>query len=100
MIIWDLKTANDAHPKAFRYAVKRYRYDLQAYHYCRVMSLVSDEQWTRFQFAVVCSVPPHRVEVFRVSDETMAAAGVEWRELVAQYVQGDYSFTTGEMFYV
>lgn len=64
-VIVDLKTCEDARPKAFIRSIINYRYDVQAAHYSEGFSQV------RFVFIAVEKAPPYGVAVYAVDGDIL-----------------------------
>jgi hypothetical protein len=64
-VIYDLKTTSKF--DAFKYEVKRYKYDLQAYTYLLMAGLQWDQDYD-YIWLVAETVPPYRFDWFRAED--------------------------------
>ena len=67
-IICDIKTAYDPTPYAFRWAIKKWGYDIQASTYLEAIRALKGGEW-RFAFVVIRNSPPYDVYVYEDTPE-------------------------------
>lgn len=85
-LILDLKTTQDASPGAFRNAVARFDYHVQAAHYCTGAHAVTG-MWPDYAILAIEKKPPYACAVYELDEQAMAV-GAERRELaIRQYVE-------------
>ncbi len=82
--IIDLKTAASAEEAQFERHAEKYGYHLQQAFYLYVAHLAAIEV-TRFRFAVVEKQPPHPVNVFEYTNDSIDTAAVLVREAIDLY---------------
>lgn len=69
--ILDLKTTDDASLKSFQRSVVKFKYDLQAAWYSRLVGLAHPDLEVEFLFCVIEKSPPHGICVYRASDSIL-----------------------------
>jgi len=85
-LILDLKTTQDASPGAFRNAVARFDYHVQAAHYCAGAYAVTGK-WPDYAILAIEKKPPYACAVYQLDEQAMAV-GVERREwAISRYVR-------------
>jgi exodeoxyribonuclease VIII len=85
-LVLDLKTTQDASPGAFRNAVARYDYHVQAFHYSTGAHAVTGE-WPDYAILAIEKKPPYACAVYQL-DDTALAVGEERRdEALARYAK-------------
>lgn len=72
-LIVDLKTTEDASPRAFQRSVLAYRYHVQVAWYRAVIAGAVDIRLPRWVFIALEKSPPYAVGIYRLSDEFIAA---------------------------
>ena len=85
-LVLDLKTTQDASPGAFRTAVARYGYHVQAAHYCAGAHAVTGE-WPDYAILAIEKKPPYACAVYQLDEQAMAV-GSEQREVaISRYIR-------------
>lgn len=85
-LILDLKTTQDASLRAFRNAVARYDYHVQAAHYSVGAHAVTG-MWPDYAILAIEKKPPYACAVYELDEQAMAV-GVERRdEAIGQYLE-------------
>jgi exodeoxyribonuclease VIII len=80
-IVVDLKTCNSSSPDKFKWAIRDYGYDIQAYHYLRGMNaLENNNKYKIFMFIAVETKQPYNTGVFLCSEKTLNNGGYLWHK--------------------
>ena len=75
--IFDIKTTEDASPRAFQYAIKKYSYHLQAQFYARGMSKVYGREIKDFVHVLIEKKPPFAVAIYVLDDASLERADID-----------------------
>jgi hypothetical protein len=67
-MIIDLKTTTDSSQVAFPRAIRRFKYDWQAFFYLRGANSISHELYDKFIIIAVEKTPPYGVMLFDLSE--------------------------------
>lgn len=81
----DLKTTNDAAPRAFKRKATADGLHIQAALYLDLWNALTGEQRTGFRFIAVEQKPPHAVKVFDCSPEFIAQGREDYRRTLTIY---------------
>lgn len=85
-LVVDLKTANDASPKAFASSMVKYRYHVQAAYYldlCKAAGVVTDD--AQFVFLVVEKMPPFGVALYSVRPDDIDRGRLQYERDLQRY---------------
>lgn len=85
-LILDLKTTQDASPGAFRNAVARFDYHVQAAHYCQGAHAVTGA-WPDYAILAVEKKPPYACAVYQLDEQAMAVGEERRDEALARYAK-------------
>jgi exodeoxyribonuclease VIII len=85
-MILDLKTTQDASPGAFRTAVARYSYHVQAAHYS-IGAQAATGQWPDYAIIAVEKKPPYACAVYTLDEDAMAVGAQQREEAINRYAQ-------------
>jgi len=80
----DFKTAVSAHPIAFKYAIKKFRYDIQAAWYIDGLKALTGDDYD-FLFVVLEKSSPYLVQVYRLSEKDINSARDDIFNLLENY---------------
>ena len=83
--IYDLKTCEDASPQGFLSAVRKYRYNLQAYFYRQAVESAYKCRVLGFRFIAVEKEPPYAHAVYELGPELMTNAAFDFERALALY---------------
>jgi exodeoxyribonuclease VIII len=83
--IYDLKTCEDASPQGFLQAVRKYRYNLQAYFYRHAVESAFKCRVLGFRFIAVEKEPPYATAVYELGPELMTNAAFDFERVVRLY---------------
>ncbi len=83
-VVWDLKTTDSAHPRAFRASAERYGYDIQAHAYRLAVAACMPDFAGRvgFRWACVEVRAPYVVAVYEPSGAMRELGRVKWEQAV------------------
>jgi len=85
-ILIDVKTTNSAAPDAFRYAIGRYRYDIQAAFYIDGCNAIFPEKpISHFVFIAVEKSPPFAVAIYSLDAQSIIAGRDVYKKDLATY---------------
>ena len=97
--ISDIKTCQDASPRAFRYEIRKRGYHLQAAFYSAVLGYTMD----RFKFIAMEKTYPYDVIVHTLSEEhqeegyeAMVKAVSKWKDYLDNGIVSNYDWPTAE----
>ena len=85
--LWDLKTTDDASAAGMLKAIRKYRYNLQAYWYRLVYELATGKRPLGFRFLFVEKEPPYATAVCEIGPELMSWAVSDFEKAVTLYRQ-------------
>jgi exodeoxyribonuclease VIII len=85
-LVLDLKTTQDASPGAFRSAVARYGYHVQAAHYCAGAHAVTGE-WPDYAILAVEKTAPYACAVYTLDEDALAIGAQRRDEAIGRYIQ-------------
>lgn len=85
--IYDLKTCEDASPQGFLSAVRKYRYNLQAYFYRHAVESAFKCRVLGFRFVAVEKEPPYATAVYELGPELMTNAAYDFERSLSLYKQ-------------
>ena len=85
--IYDLKTCEDASPQGFLQAVRKYRYNLQAYFYRHAVESAFKCRVLGFRFIAVEKEPPYATAVYELGPELMTNAAFDFERVLSLYKQ-------------
>ena len=83
--IYDLKTCEDASPQGFLSAVRKYRYNLQAYFYRHAVESAYKCRVLGFRFIAVEKEPPYATAVYELGPELMTNAAFDFERAIKLY---------------
>jgi hypothetical protein len=83
--IYDLKTCEDASPQGFLQAVRKYRYNLQAYFYRHAVESAYKCRVLGFRFCVVEKEPPFASAIYELGPELMTQAAFDFERALKTY---------------
>jgi exodeoxyribonuclease VIII len=83
--IYDLKTCEDASPHGFLQAVRKYRYNLQAYFYRHAVEAAYKCRVLGFRFIAVEKEPPYATAVYELGPELMTNAAFDFERAIKLY---------------
>lgn len=86
-LIVDLKTSVSADVDDFQRTAVTLGYDVSAYHYKRVMRLLTGQEWD-FIHVIVSKNPPHLVSIAQLDAEFMELAESRWQRAYDRYKRG------------
>ena len=84
LIAIDLKIMQSAHPYAFASAVRKYRYDIQAYWYQTGLSAITGKEFD-FIFIVCEKQIPYNVQAYRLSKKSLEKAASDVNLIIKKY---------------
>lgn len=87
VILFDLKTTQDASAEGFRKAVRTWRYDRQAAWYTRGYEAATGEKVLAFVFGVIEQEWPHACALYLLDDRSLRRANDDCERLVQLYAQ-------------
>ncbi len=85
VVLFDLKTCEDASPRWFGAASKRYGYDLQAAFYGRVYEVATGKKVIGMIFGAVESSWPHVAAAYTIPEDVLDEARQKCDELIGVY---------------
>lgn len=85
--VYDLKTTVDARPKKFRFSVRDYHYDVQAWLYSAMAANAKGVDSLPFAFVVVRNKPPYLVATYKPTCETLAEGREKFERAMRAYCQ-------------
>ena len=91
-LVLDLKTTQDATPAAFRNAVARYHYHVQAAHYSTGVREVTGT-WPDYAMVAIEKTPPYGCAVYMLDEEAISVGLDLWERALGVYKK---SVETGE----
>ena len=83
--IYDLKTCEDASPHGFLSAVRKYRYNLQAYFYRHAVEAAYKCRVLGFRFIAVEKEPPFCTAIYELGPELMTNAAFDFERALTAY---------------
>jgi len=83
--IYDLKTCEDASPQGFLSAVRKYRYNLQAYFYRHAVEAAYKCRVLGFRFIAVEKEPPFCTAIYELGPELMTNAAFDFERAIKAY---------------
>ena len=83
--IYDLKTCEDASPQGFLQAVRKYRYNLQAYFYRHAVESAFKCRVLGFRFVAVEKEPPFCTAIYELGPELMTNAAFDFERALTLY---------------
>jgi exodeoxyribonuclease VIII len=83
--IYDLKTCEDASPRGFLSAVRKYNYGLQAYFYRHAVESAYKCRVLGFRFIAVEKEPPYATAVYELGPELMTNAAFDFERALTAY---------------
>ena len=84
-LVLDLKTTQDASPGAFRNAVARYDYHVQAAHYSAGAHAVTG-RWPDYAIVAVEKKPPYACAVYMLDEDALAVGAKRREDALARYM--------------
>ena len=85
-LILDLKTTQDASPGAFRNAVARFDYHVQAAHYCTGAHAVTGK-WPDYAILAIEKKPPYACAVYQLDEDALSVGFQRRDEAIRRYVR-------------
>jgi len=89
--IVDYKTALSASPEDFARTIYKYRYDISAAYYMRIVEQVTGRKVRDFFWIVQEKEAPYALSIYRADEEMLAAAHAKCEKLLAQITNSESS---------
>lgn len=86
-LVLDLKTSTTASPDDFDRTAVTLGYDVSAYHYRKVLQLLTGQAWD-FVHVIVSKAPPHLVSIAQLDDDFIDLAQGRWNRAYDRYKRG------------
>jgi len=86
-VVVDLKSANEANPKAFARAAVNLKYHWQGYWYLAGIKQILHDRYKDFIFIVVEKAPPYAVQIYILQREHISLAREQIKPLLSRYAE-------------